>query len=471
MTWRLRISGLWRQGISGGLQKGSRSFFHHSFAVAFAAILTLVAAVVAIQYYVADPTQSRAASIAAACLVLWLFEIIPAYVTTLIMLVAIPLAMNSLDPKAYSLPSVLRGAANPVLVLFFAGMTLSVAATRYRIDAWIANHLIHLSRGRRRLLLAAVMLGTAVLSMWMSNIAAGAMMIATLKPMVGSQQENRSFLKALLLGVAFAADFGGIGTPIGTGPNLIAIAAVQPGHSIDFLEWMRFGIPIAITMVAFSYGLLVWGYNVRGEMPAGEQSREKLAGSGWCVVAIFFASVIAWMLEPLHHIPAAVVGLIAAIVLFATNLLDARDLGKIDWPTLLLIAGGLILGDLFEKSGLVRSTATAFELHRLPQFAVVAFLIIACAVISAVASNTAAAAVLIQIGMGIMPTPAMAVLIALAASMGVPFAISTPPNAIAYGQGYLRTRDLMIPGLCLMLIGCGLLAVVGLKFLHWSGVP
>ena len=94
-----------------------------------------------------------------------------------------------------------------------------------------------------------------------------------------------------------------------------------------------------------------------------------------------------------------------------------------------------------------------------------------CALLSAVASNTAAAAMLVQIALGVVPTPSFAVLVALAASMGVPFVISTPPNAIVYGQGGLRGKDLAVPGIVLMVAGCLLLAFTGPTVLRWVGVP
>jgi len=101
----------------------------------------------------------------------------------------------------------------------------------------------------------------------------------------------------------------------------------------------------------------------------------------------------------------------------------------------------------------------------------VLILVVASASISAVASNTAAAAILIQIAMGIAPSPHVAVLVALGASMGVPFVISTPPNAMVYGEGGLRPRDLLFPGLILMALGCAVLALVGPQVLRWAGVP
>src|SRR5688500_11416681 len=193
---------------------------------------------------IADPMMSRAAAIAGVCLVLWLTEVIPLYATTLLLWVSIALWLAPLD-QAFALHRVTSVAASPVMMLFFGGFVLSVAGAKYGIDAYIAGWMVRLSRGRRRLLLLAIMTGTAVLSMWMSNIAASAMMVATLRPLFAHHRDDARFRTALMLGVAFAADFGGIATPIGTGPNLIAIGALSAHHHITFFDWMLFGVPTA----------------------------------------------------------------------------------------------------------------------------------------------------------------------------------------------------------------------------------
>jgi sodium-dependent dicarboxylate transporter 2/3/5 len=126
---------------------------------------------------------------------------------------------------------------------------------------------------------------------------------------------------------------------------------------------------------------------------------------------------------------------------------------------------------LFERSGLAASMAGAVHWQALHPTVFMLVFIAACAMLSAVASNTAAAAMLIQIGLGIVPSPSFAVLVAMGASMGVPFVISTPPNAMAYGQGGLRPRNFMVPGLILMTVGCVLVALTGRAVLARLGVP
>lgn len=429
------------------------------------------AAVVVAASTIDDPKMSRAAAVAGVCLVLWLSEMIPLFATTLLLWVATVLVLSPLDPTAFGTARVLAAATNPVMVLFFGGFLLSVAGAKYGIDAYIASWMIRSSGGRRRVLLAVVMGVTACLSMWMLNTAAATMMVATLGALLRGDDEDHSFRTALLLGLAMAANFGGIATPIGTGPNLIAIGAVASHQTITFLDWMSFALPISLLMLGFAYVLLVTVHRVSGSLRPAKLARRPLGRRGWCVVAVFSATVAAWLLEPVHGVPAAIVALAMGAALFGTNLLDASDLRQVGWETLLLIAGGLSLGHLFEASGLASAMAGAVDWDALPQTVLVLGLVLTCASISAVASNTAAAAILIQLALGIAPSPAIAILVALGASMGVPFVISTPPNAIVYGQGGIRSRDFLLPGAVLMLTGCVLLAVAGPYVLRRLGIP
>jgi sodium-dependent dicarboxylate transporter 2/3/5 len=433
----------------------------------------LAAVAAASLLFIPDPLRARAALIAGVCLVLWLSEAIPLYATTIVLWAGVALLLAPLDPKAFNLNRVLTWAAQPVMALFFGGFALSVAGAKYGIDAAIAAWMLRASRGRRAVLLLAVMMGTAVLSMWMSNIAAGAMMIATLRPLFDRSADaaGNSFRKALLLGVAFAADFGGMGTPIGTGPNLIAVGAVADRFRITFLHWTLFGVPLALGMVLLAYALLLALYRVRGAVEQVAIPHAPMSRGGWAVVAIFFAGTATWLSEPLHGVPSAVTALLIACALFGSGLLSTADLSKMEWDTLLLIAGGLTLGDLFDESGLASSMAAAVPWSRIHPTLLVLCFVFVCALLSAVASNTAAAAMLVQIGLGIVPAPSFAVLVAIAASMGVPFVISTPPNAIAYGQGGISGRDLAVPGLVLMIAGCLLIALTGPTILRWVGVP
>lgn len=189
------------------------------------------------------------------------------------------------------------------------------------------------------------------------------------------------------------------------------------------------------------------------------------------VMFVFFLTVLAWLTEQLHGTPAAVVALITTAVLFGSGLLKRDDLARIDWSTLLLIAGGIGLGNLLEQSGAIKVASALMPWQPLPHVARLFTLCFASALLSALMSNTAAVTMLIPLAAGIDPAPSTAILIAIAASLGIPFVISTPPNAMVYGEGGITFSDLAVPGLILMILGCVLVSATGPFVLNLVGVP
>jgi sodium-dependent dicarboxylate transporter 2/3/5 len=417
-----------------------------------------------------DPIIARTLIVAGACLTLWLSEAVPPYVPTFLLWALVPLLLQPFG-DAFRLASVLGWAADPVLALFLGGFTLSVAASRYGIDAHIARIAVKLSHGSRLRLLVLVASATALLSMWMSNIAAAAMMIAALHPLLADVPKDNRFRRALLVGIALGANFGGIATPIGTGPNAIAIAAISKHQTITFLHWMAFALPLTVGMLMVGLALTIWRFRVRGEthLPELPQPQSQSRGAKW-VVIIFSVTVLAWLTEPIHGIPSALVSLMTTAVLFGSGMLEREDISRIDWSTLLLIAGGITLGNLLQQSGAVRAAAASVPWEQVPHLALILMLCLASGLLSALMSNTATATMLIPLAASLDPSPSTAILVAIAASFGIPFVISTPPNAMVYGEGGIKSSDLFSPGLVLMILGCLLVALTGPSVLRLIGI-
>lgn len=413
----------------------------------------------------------RAVIVAGVCLVLWLTEVVPPYVPTFVLWALTPLLLFGFGNQ-FELSRVLGWSANPVLALFLGGFALSVAAKRHGIDTFITHHAVRLSRGSKFFLLVLTMAATASLSMWMSNVAAAAMMIAALHSLLGGVPKHDSFRRALLMGIAIAANFGGIATPIGTGPNAIAIAAVSNQFHITFTVWMLFALPLALGLLALALLILSFRFQIRGQASnLGEVRVTKIDARGASVMILFFITVLAWLTEPVHGITAAVIALSATALLFGSGLLGREDLARVDWSTLLLIAGGIGLGNLLDQSGTVRLASASLPWQQFPPTARLFMLCFVSASLSALMSNTAAVTMLVPLAAGIDPAPSTAILIAIAASLGIPFAISTPPNAMIYGEGGITFSDLAVPGLVLMVIGCVIVAVSGPFVLHLVGIP
>jgi sodium-dependent dicarboxylate transporter 2/3/5 len=429
---------------------------------------TLAVAVIAL-LVVPGGEMPRAAVLIGAALVLWLTEATPPFVPTLLLVVATPLVLGDRG-AAYRLPSLLHMAADPVLALFFGGFALGAAASRHAIDRFLASLVVAVSRGRQRTLVILAAGTTAILSMWMSNIAAAAMMLAAVRPLLAADPDDLVFRRALLLGVALGANFGGMATPIGTGPNAIAIAAVADAAPITFVHWMLFALPLTVAMVALGLVVILWRYRASGTIPAQPAPPARPSAGAVQVMVVFAACVAAWLTEPLHGVPAALIALAAAAALFATGLLRREELASLDWSTLFLIAGGILLGRLMEASGLVAALWSGSDASAVPIEVQRLGWVLASAALSAVMSNTATATFLIPLAHTVDPGPVAPILVAIGASMGVPFVISTPPNAMIHGEGGIRGRDLLAVGLPLMLVGVIAVALTGALVLDLAGV-
>ncbi|MFL5383615.1 MAG: SLC13 family permease [Longimicrobiaceae bacterium] len=429
------------------------------------AALVLAVAAVALGW----DAPTRAAIIGGLCVALWLSEWVPVWVPTLVLWGATPLLLGSFG-EAFQPLRVLAWSADPVLALFFGGFALAAAASRHGADRSVAAAALRLSHGDAMRTIALAALATAALSMWMSNIAAAALMLGAFRPVLDEEPPEGALRRGLLLAIALAADVGGIATPIGTGPNGIAIAAVERYRPITFVHWMVFGVPLTLGLLAAVLVLVALGLRPTGQVRLPPGSLDGARGRVRTLGAVFGATVLLWLTEPLHGVRAWMIALAAAGTLLVLGLLRPRDAGHIDWATLVLIAGGIGLGGLLDRSGLMRQIAEQLPLASAPPALRVLGLCLLSASLASLMSNTGTATMLVPLAVALTAAPSTAVLVAVAASLGVPFVISTPPNAMALGAG-LRARDLLVPGLVIMLAGCLVVALTGPWVLRAVGVP
>ena len=437
--------------------------------------------VVVPQLLIESAVYARVASIAAVCLYLWISEIVPPFVPTLLLWTLVPLLLAPLDAK-FALPNVLTWAVDPVMALFFGGFALGVATERNGLDRRLTQFALRTSGNSFRKFLLFVVVITAFLSMWMSNIAAAALMLACLHPVTGEFEKNHLLRRALLIGVALGADLGGIATPIGTGPNAIAIASISATQQVSFLSWMAFGLPLTIGLLATSYLYLLWrvrrdekawtpiNANFKSGVNASEDAANTKHGRIF-FLAILLSTIAMWLTEPLHKIPAAVIALGSAAALFLSGALAKKDLLRIDWSTLFLIAGGITLGRLLEQTAIVASAAAHVPFADFDPTVSLFILCVASALLSALMSNTATAVLLIPLASALIPLPSTAILVAVSASFGIPFVISTPPNAMVFSEGGVKFADLFWPGIVLMFVGCAVVSLTGRAVLNLVGIP
>jgi solute carrier family 13 (sodium-dependent dicarboxylate transporter), member 2/3/5 len=396
---------------------------------------------------------------------LWMTEALPLFATSLLVIgLQLILLSNPGDWPGFgfetepspSFREVLNIAADPVLLLFFGGFLLARAAVKENVDKAISSLLLLPFGNRPAVLLLGLMLVTATFSMWMSNTATTAMMIALIAPILARMEKKDRFRKGIVLAVPFGANIGGIGTPIASPPNAIALGFIQKsGFTIGFLDWMLVAVPLMLALLALAWGILYVLY--RPQTPGLRLATERLPVSkrGWFVVAVFSVTVLLWLSDRWHGLPAAVVALLPAIAFTATGILNRDDLNRLEWNILILIAGGISLGAGMQMTGLDQHLVRMLP-ENLGGIGLVAALLAATFFLGTFMSNTAAANLLLPIGISSAAllgpeTGINAVLIgvsiALAASMTMALPISTPPNAIAYSTGEFNTFQLAAAGL------------------------
>ncbi|HJR15672.1 MAG TPA: SLC13 family permease [Gemmatimonadales bacterium] len=415
------------------------------------------------------PPATRAAILASVCLVLWLGQLVPVWLPTLVLWAGASILLAGQGDR-FAPGRVLGWFSDPVLLLFLAGFALATAAQRQKADQALAALTLRLSRGHAARLVALAAGATALLSMWMSNIAASALLFGTLRPVWASRPAHDRLRRSLLVAIALAADVGGIATPIGTGPNGIAIAAVSHDVRLDFLDWMLFALPLALGLVMAAVGLVLLILRPLGRLELAPMERLEAGPRRQTLGIIFGATIVFWLSEPLHGVGAPVVALGSIVALLASGVLRVQDVARLDWPTLMLIAGGIGLGRLLEAAGLMSAVSDRLLLADLPSYLRHLAMALVAATMSSLMSNTGTAAVLIPLAAAVDPLPSTIIIVAVACSLGVPFAISTPPNAMASAAG-VRARDLLLPGLVILVGGCAIVALTGPLVLNALGIP
>jgi sodium-dependent dicarboxylate transporter 2/3/5 len=279
--------------------------------------------------------------------------------------------------------------------------------------------------------------------------------------------------KGYLVGLAMAANFGGMATPIGTAPNAIAIAALEPMIPIGFGRWIILMLPLAFLLLIISEWMVLKVFRIAEAAVTPEvaapQGSDKTLHRG--VILLFVGTVLLWLTESLHGLHPLAIGFGAAGLAFVTQLLKPQDLKDIDWNVLLLIAGGLLLGHLLESHGWMGRATLVLQGSGMSQDWQLGLLIVLAAVGSAISSNTATAMLLVPIAMQLIGEPYGVIAVAVACSLGVPFTISTPANALVAGRYEVSNRDLVKIGGPVLVVGSVLLFmtvkwVVGWQILH-----
>jgi sodium-dependent dicarboxylate transporter 2/3/5 len=395
---------------------------------------------------------------------LWVSGAIPPYVAGVagaaILSAAIPTGLLAAD-SAPSVPwmEVVRQAVSPAVVMTLAGMMLALAAARTGMDRVIAERLLGPTLHRPAALLASVLASGALLSMFMSNTATAVLLLAIVVPIVAPMGRESPAARAVVLAAALGAAVGGLATPIGTSPNVIAYGLIrEAGLQVGFLQWAAVGLPVAVAVLlcgalvlrSLADGFRAWTPPAR----ARRLPRPGLAGWTWC--AVFLATVVLWSTQPWTAIPIERASLLPIVALPALGLVRAPELRAIDWRTLLLLFAGLVLGAAMGRTGVAAWMVGWSVPATAPDAVVVASFCAVSVVLSTFMSNTATANLLVPMALA-LGDPALALPCALASALGSSLAVglpvSTPPMLLAHATGFVRPRELAMLGVVIGLLG------------------
>jgi sodium-dependent dicarboxylate transporter 2/3/5 len=428
----------------------------------------------------------RVAAVAALMAAWWVTEAVPLAATALLPLVLFPLlGIVSIDAAAAPY-------ANPVIFLFMGGFLLAAAFERCGLHRRMALAMVRVGGTGPRQIVGSFMAATAFISLWVSNTATVAMLLPMALSLVdlveeradftpGSERTHRNFAVALLLGLAYAANIGGLGTLIGTPPNalLAGYMAESYGRRVGFVQWMLFGVPLVLVGLPLAWLLLTRVFfPVGAERIAGgreaiaAQSRAlgRVSRAEWTVGIVATLTAAAWIAQPLlaRVVPGlsdAGIAVAAALVLFLVPIggrgerpLGWDATGRVPWDVLVLFGGGLSLANGIQQTGLAvgigKSAAAAGAMPIVLVILVVTTLIV---FLTELTSNTAVAAALLPVvtslAVAIGGDPMLlAVPTVLAASCGFMMPVGTPPNAMVYGTGRITMPEMLRAGLATNLL-------------------
>ena len=429
-----------------------------------------------IQWYgIAELTvvQQRVIALFVFAALMWIFEIIPNWTTSLLVIVLALLCVSDKGLGFFCNPdygtlvpykSLMAAFADPVVMLFLGGFVLAIVAEKYGLDVTMARALLSLFGTKPRMVLLGFLLVIAIFSMFMSNTATAAMMLAFLVPVLGKLPADDKGKIGLALSIPVAANIGGIGTPIGTPPNATAVKFLsEAGYDVTFGEWALRMIPYVLIMIVVAWVVLQILFpfkskEIKLEIPENKRKSDWKTIVVWCT---FIGTILLWATEQWTKINSNVVALIPLGVLTACGIFTKDDIKEINWSVLWLVAGGFALGTCLQGTGLAKVLIGAIPFNTMSLVLVMIIAGLVCYFLSNFISNSATAALLIPIlivvaeGMnaGAAGSRAMISYIAVCASIAMLFPISTPPNAIASSTGMVETKDMTKVGIIIGAVG------------------
>ena len=431
-----------------------------------------------------NPLEIRVIGVFVMAALFWILQPFPIWSTSVLVIVLMIVTMSdsSLTPfrvdgvTMISHKSIMATFANPIIMLFLGGFFLAAAATKYKMDLNLARVLLKPFGKNPKFVLLGLMLITAVFSMFMSNTATAAMMLAILAPVLKLFEPDDRGKAAFALAIPLGANIGGMGTPIGTPPNAIALGALNDAvargdlvaNPVTFGQWMAFGIPYVIILMVVAWILLLKIYPIKmKEMVLNIEGAGKFDTSPKAIIVYitFVLCVILWVTgKNVHGINDNAIAMIPMAVFALTGVITKKDLNAMSWDVLWLVAGGFALGVGLNATGLAAHLIKTIPFASWSPLALMIGCGIICLFMANFMSHTSTATLLVPILcavgiacqdnlIGLGGVTALLVSVAFASSLGMSLPISTPPNALAHATGYTDTRGMAITGVVMGILG------------------
>ncbi len=430
--------------------------------------------------------QQRVIAIFLLAALCWVFEPIPIYATSVVIIV---LELLMLSDKGFiffrlgegsaefgtllSHKAIMATFASPIIMLFLGGFFLAMAATKYRLDVNLARVLLKPFGSDPKYVMLGLMLITGIFSMFMSNTATTAMMLSILTPVIAVFGRDDPGRIAFALCIPVAANIGGIGTPIGTPPNAIALKYLTGDNLITFGEWMAFGVPFVVIMMTLAWFLINHLYGAQQKtIELNIKGKFLKTPKAITVYITFSLTILLWLMGSVHGMNSYTVALIPVAIFSITGIINKEDLKKISWDVLWLVSGGIALGLALDKTGLAQLMVSSIPFDAFSPYVVLFGAAFLCLLMANFMSHTATANLLMPImaALGVSMTSlvplggemTLILVVTFAASLGMSLPISTPPNALAHATGNVQSSQMAKVGAILGIVG-----VLGSFILVW----
>jgi sodium-dependent dicarboxylate transporter 2/3/5 len=435
-----------------------------------------------------DKIFCNAVAMGGLMVVLWISEAIPIYLTALIPLIAgVPLGI--LSPKDLA-----ESYGDRMVYLFFGGFIMALALEKWKIHIVVANAIIRFVGNSKPRILFGFLMSTGLISMWVSNTSTALMMLPmalAIVQMLPEEERSGRFAMYILLSVAYGANIGGMGTLVGSPPNLQMAQLLSANYhtTVGFVEWLTVGMPVAIVMLlgAYLFFYLALGDERKQKVPYFHVEKTRFSQDQWKIILIFLSVVALWICRdyisgkngffPRFKLTDEASAILGALLLFILptkdstqserrTLLSWKDTEQIPWGILLMFGGGLALASAMEYGGVVNSLATLIKgLENVTVLALMIIIVVVAVFGTELLSNLTMVTLFVPIiatfakaqGFGLLE---LCIPLTLASSCGFMMPVGTPPNAIVYASGRLTIHQMMRAGFVVNVIGMIVIVVL-----------